>query len=162
MAVMWWFRGPSPHFTWKELSTTDTGLANWPISPHARLWLTKLTWGILEPLRKEYGPIIITSGFRTVEVNDAIPGAADNSQHQADLRTPSPPFPAAAVDLYADSGLSGYILAEWLYENQDTLPLDQVIIYATTGHLHVSTGGAYRKSFLEWDGEEYESWQPTA
>ncbi|MDP6935375.1 MAG: hypothetical protein QGG40_20815, partial [Myxococcota bacterium] len=48
MAVMWWFRGPSPHFTWKELSTTDTGLANWPISPHARLWLTKLTWGILE------------------------------------------------------------------------------------------------------------------
>ncbi len=155
MAVMWWFRGPSPHFTWKELAVTDTGLSNWPISAHARLWLTRLAWGVLEPLRREYGPIIITSGYRTLEVNDAIPGSSSTSQHMSLGNH-------AAADLYAGSGLSGYILAEWLYENQDSLPLDQVIIYATTGHVHVSTGGDYRKSFLEYDGEEYESWQPTA
>ena len=153
MAALWWFRGPSPHFTWNELAATDTGLTNWPISAHARMWLTRLAWGVLEPLRREYGPIIITSGYRTLEVNEAV-GGSTNSQHMSLGNW-------AAADLYPSSGVSGYAVAEWLYENQKDLPLDQVIIYATPGHVHVSTGGDYRKSFLEWDGEEYESWQPT-
>lgn len=43
--------------------------------------LEALCQNVLEPLRHRFGPIVISSGFRSPAVNRLIPGAAPASQH---------------------------------------------------------------------------------
>lgn len=129
--------GPTPNFTWDELTRTGTGLPN-EAGPAELENLAHLARTILEPLRAGIGnrPIYVTSGFRTPEVNAAIPGSVSDSQHllgqAADIR-------------------SGYASAETLaaYAMELGLPYDQLIWYhpARGGHVHVSAvpAGAPRR-----------------
>lgn len=68
------------YFTLKELCVTNTGLTNipsWEAVDNLKLLVTNL----LDPLRVKWGkPIHITSGFRSLEVNNSI-GGVSNSQH---------------------------------------------------------------------------------
>lgn len=82
----------SPHFTLKELTTTDhRELANVPDEGQIAN-LTRLA-AFLEQVKATLGgkPIIVTSGFRSKAVNDAV-GSKDSSQHRlgcaADFRVP--------------------------------------------------------------------------
>lgn len=70
----------TPHFTYAEMTHTDTGLPNTP-SDYYLGELHRLCETVLEPMRDIVGPLKINSGFRTPEVNEAIPGHATHSQH---------------------------------------------------------------------------------
>lgn len=154
LLVAWLFRNkggnPSAHFSLEELTTTNTGLPNVP-SSSARSNLNALANQVLEPLRARFGPIVIHSGFRSIATNAAV-GGVSNSDH----------LTGTAVDLSAQDGTPNTTLAAWLYDS--TLPLEQVIIYHNTGHLHVAmdTGGTpYRRDFRQtYDGKKTEPWTP--
>jgi hypothetical protein len=143
------FVRPSPNFSWAELTTTSTGLANEPdVTERARL--IRLCWLVLEPLRSVVGPLRVTSAFRSKAVNDAVGGAA-MSYHRQGL----------AADLYDADGeynngaIAGVIRAL-------DLPVDEVIVEHHTGHLHVAVstfGSAPKRKYLQtWDGSSYSGW----
>jgi hypothetical protein len=69
----------SPNFTLKELTATDTGIENEPLSIE-RDKLLYLAWYILQPIRDMWGRIRVTSGFRSVPVNIRV-GGSPSSQH---------------------------------------------------------------------------------
>jgi zinc D-Ala-D-Ala carboxypeptidase len=123
----------SEHFTLGELMKSETaernGMDNTPpdqLIPKLR----RLCKEILEPIRANYGkPFRPNSGYRSVELNEAI-GGASSSQHCL----------AEAVDIEI-SGLSNYELALWITNN---LEFDQVILECyrlgepSSGWVHVS------------------------
>ena len=84
----------SEHFTLREFVRSATakrlGIDNTPQMAHVAR-LCNLCLRVLEPLRRQYGRIIITSGYRCTELNRAVGGVA-NSQHQrgeaADIHIP--------------------------------------------------------------------------
>ena len=152
LVALWVFRSkrPSKHFSLEELTTTSTGLSNVP-GLAARGKLEKLANEVLEPMRERFGALQINSGFRSAAVNSAVNGSKTSSH-----------LTGSAADLQALDGTPASTLAAWLYDSD--LPLNQVIIYWNTGHLHVARDeGAkpYRRSFLQtYDGKNYEAWQP--
>lgn len=74
----------SEHFTLEELIRSDTakrlGIDNKPsLAQIGRMaWLAE---NVLEPTRKEFGPMFVTSGYRCPRLNKAV-GGASNSAHQ--------------------------------------------------------------------------------
>lgn len=70
----------SPHFTLKEMTVTKSGLPNIP-GPKEVAALTALASNVLEKVRERFGPVIVTSGFRSELVNKSVGGAL-NSQHR--------------------------------------------------------------------------------
>ena len=44
--------------------------------------LSALCHNVLEPIRKQFGPVLITSGYRSLKLNQAL-GSKDTSQHIA-------------------------------------------------------------------------------
>ena len=77
----------TPHFKLREFTESATakkhGIDNRP-TPEVVENLRRLCTHTLEPLREKLGlPIIITSGFRTKELNDIIVHASRKSQHMA-------------------------------------------------------------------------------
>lgn len=77
------------YFTFEELTKTDTGLVNDPITMEQIRNLDKLRF-VLNILRHLLGcPIIVNSAFRTSEVNEAV-GGVPGSYHleglAADIR----------------------------------------------------------------------------
>ncbi len=108
----------SPHFSRVEMIASDTaarrGILNLP-----PLWvqqnLQRLCLEVLEPIRAEFGPVRVTSGYRCIELNKLI-GGSESSAHMrgqaADLQFPDPSISMKAV-------------VEWL--RTSGLPIDQVI-----------------------------------
>ena len=113
---------PGKYFTWAELTRTNTNLPNTP-TPSQALNLVELT-KTLDQLR-EYlrRPMRVTSGFRSVEVNEAV-GGAPGSLHTKGL--------AADVKVL---GLSAEDLAVEFVESG--VPFDRLIWYPLTGHVHI-------------------------
>ena len=68
------------HFTAAELTTTGTGLPNYPAQGATWCNLTKLCCAVLEPLRALTGPLRVNSGYRSKDVNAAV-GGSSNSAH---------------------------------------------------------------------------------
>ena len=82
----------SPHFRLGEFVNMKKYPDNTPTMQH----VVNMTYGclmLLEPARREVGPIIINSGFRNPRVN-ALVGGVKNSQHligqAADIRPSDP------------------------------------------------------------------------
>ena len=68
----------SEHFTLAEMTRTSTGLPNVP--PESALPLVReLCEKVLEPVRDKWGPLRITSGYRSPAVNSAVGGSATSS-----------------------------------------------------------------------------------
>lgn len=71
------------HFSLSEMLRSGTairfGIRNVPTEKEIEN-LRALCQNVLEPLRRRYGRIIITSGFRCKELNDRV-GGVKNSQH---------------------------------------------------------------------------------
>lgn len=85
----------SEHFTLREMSLSGTAIRHgWKNEPDdlAIVNLRLLCENVLEPLRRRFGVIRITSGYRSKQVNDAV-GGVEFSQHRfgqaADIFVPN-------------------------------------------------------------------------
>lgn len=141
------------NFTLDEMTRSDTAarmhISNEP-GTIPTMHLKKLCENILQPLRNAYGkPIIINSGFRSLELNTAINGAR-NSQHMlgqaADItaRHTVPKGSDAAVDY--DYRLENKRLFSLILSMK--LPFDQLIDEKNYSWLHVSFGPRNRRQVL--------------
>ena len=109
-------------------SATATRLGIMNVPPQTAVGnLRNLCQKVLEPLRQHVGkPIIVTSGYRSKELNKAV-GGVDNSQHLV----------GEAADLQIDSERQG---REWMAWIMDNCEFDQLILErsAKAVWLHVS------------------------
>lgn len=108
----------SEHFELREFTRNSHGLANQPPADVIPI-LRDFCEQILEPLRAHVGrPVLITSGYRSAELNRKVGGTSD-SYHRA-----------TRARCAADIQVPGLRLAEifrWLCE-ESRLPFDKVIL----------------------------------
>lgn len=106
----------STHFTLEEMVKSQTalrkGIANTPLEPEV-IRLTALCENVLEPVRMQFGPTVITSGYRCARLNRAIGGAV-SSQH---VRGEAADFECVRA--------SNLEVAAWI---RDMLEFDQLIL----------------------------------
>ena len=135
------------------MTATRNGIDNNPGAGDIKN-LENVCYEILEPLRAKFEkPIIITSGYRSEELCEAI-GSKKTSQHAR----------GQAVDLEI-GGIPNIKIAYWLSNNVD---FDQLILEyydkddPAGGWVHVSYNekGANRKQVLTYDGKKFENGLP--
>jgi len=144
----------SGHFSLSELTKSQTaerkGISNKPTLEHIEN-LTELCTHILEPTRRNFGkPIVITSGYRSEELCEAI-GSKTTSQHAKGE--------AADFEMF---GLDNKSLAKYIKNN---LIFDQLILEfynqddPSSGWVHCSySKEENRKEALLYNGKEYTQW----
>ena len=144
----------SGHFSLSELTKSQTaerkGISNKPTLEHIEN-LTELCNNILEPTRRNFGkPIVITSGYRSEELCEAI-GSKTTSQHAKGE--------AADFEMF---GLDNKSLAKYIKNN---LIFDQLILEfynqddPSSGWVHCSySKEENRKEALFYNGKEYTQW----
>ena len=139
----------SEHFTLREFVRSQTadrrGIRNQP-DAGAIAAMQLLCAQLLEPVRAQFGPVHISSGFRCLALNRAV-GSGDGSQHvrgqAADFEVP---------------GVSNYIVARWIERN---LRFDQLILEMwrrgdpNAGWIHASYREPCRMQPLTYDGHRY-------
>ena len=137
----------------KSMTATRKGIDNNPGAGDIKN-LENVCYEILEPLRAKFEkPIIITSGYRSEELCEAI-GSKKTSQHARGQ--------AVALEI---GGIPNIKIAYWLSNNVD---FDQLILEyydkddPAGGWVHVSYNekGANRKQVLTYDGKRYENGLP--
>jgi uncharacterized protein YcbK (DUF882 family) len=136
----------SPHFTWEELTQTGQFALrdqNRVQAEPYRANLIRLATTLLEPVRAQFGPTRINSGFRCPAVNAAI-GGSPTSQH---LR-------GEAADL-VPSGADLDTVMRWIVAS--SLPYGQAIREPTWIHLSLPGRGHHRQN-LRFDGRVYSPW----
>ena len=126
----------SKNFTLAELTKTSTGLPN-ALPKHLEGNIQSLVDNILQPVRDALGVIIVTSCYRSPEVNKAI-GGSSTSQHCL----------GQAADLKFKGGND--VLFNWLKDNTD---FDQLIWEFGTDEepswVHISYSPRHRKQILK-------------
>ena len=126
----------SKNFTLAELTKTSTGLSN-DLPKHLEENLQALVDNVLQPARDALGAIVVTSAYRSPEVNVKI-GGSKTSQHCL----------AQAADLRFKGGND--VLFNWLKENTD---FDQLIWEFGTDDapswVHISYSPRHRKQILK-------------
>lgn len=100
---------------------------------------------VLQPIRDNFDkPVIITSGYRSIAVNNAV-GGSSKSQHCFGQ--------AADFDI---PGIANYDLAVWI---KDNLNYDQLILECYTGGnsgwIHVGYSSAHKNQELTFNGRQY-------
>ena len=134
----------TPHFKLREFTESATamkhGIDNRP-TPEVVENLRRLCTHTLEPLREKLGlPIIITSGYRTKELNDIIVHASRKSQHlvgcAADFYVSGHTDSTDNTDISGLSARERLVKAFRLIIEDEDIDFDQLIIYPT--FIHVS------------------------
>ena len=133
----------SKNFTLLELTKSQTaerkGIDNTPTADHIYN-LTALAENILQPVRDEWGSFIVSSGYRSIALCEAI-GSKASSQH---AKGEAADFEVAGVD--------NHRLASWIEAN---LNFDQLILECytggNTGWIHCSYVPHGRKETLTYD-----------
>ena len=136
----------SKNFSLAELTKSQTaerkGIPNTPTADHI-FNLTALCENILQPIRNEFGSFIVSSGYRSPELCEAI-GSKATSQHAK----------GEAAD-FEVAGIGNYKLASWIEEN---LPFDQLILECfqggNSGWIHCSYVPDGRKETLTYNRSE--------
>lgn len=122
------------HFHFSEFFNSSTaaknGIKNEPISDErgrVMLNIKLLVDNVLEPIRDMVcTPIIITSGYRSPQLNKIV-GGADNSQHML----------GCAADFYVH-GYDSLMMYKVFMYIFNTLEFDQLIYYPIKNIIHVS------------------------
>ena len=138
----------------KSMTATRKGIDNNPGAGDIKN-LENVCYEILEPLRAKFEkPIIITSGYRSEELCEAI-GSKKTSQHAK----------GQAVD-FEIAGVSNLQVALWINNNCD---FDQLILEywkdgePNSGWVHCSfKDGSNRKQVLTYSGDKYINGLPDA
>lgn len=120
-------RRVSPHFTEREFAE-HTGT---PAPAGYLMWVTKLCREYLEPLRREFGPITIVSGWRSTAYNQSVGGAPMSYHRRIEGRRGS------AVDLRCSRGGP----ADW-YRALDRMGIPGLGLYPTWVHADNRDGRA--------------------
>lgn len=115
----------SQHFKLSEFTKSQTALRHGiPNIPNAAQIRAMCAWceAIGEPVRRRFGPVVLSSGFRSDELNRRI-GGSSTSQHSkgeaGDFEVP---------------GVSNYVVAKWI---EAKLNYDQLILeFYTPGQPH--------------------------
>ena len=135
------------YFTISELTRSSTAqshhIDNTP-TPEIRAKLETLITNCLDPIRRIYGrPIIVSSGYRSPELN-ALVGGVSNSQHTK----------GEAADLVPASGgsLAGIFRAAVQFGNFDQLIIEQK---GSSKWVHVSYTGTPRRRILAYKNGRY-------
>lgn len=114
----------SKNFSLKEMLVTSTGIANVPTDKEIENMKT-LAVKILQPLREYMNrPVIVTSGYRSYEVNKAVKGSK-TSQHMR----------GEAADITAGTRTLNKMMYEFI---RDNLYYDQLINEYNYQWVHVS------------------------
>lgn len=155
----------SPHFSLKEMTDSQTavkyGIANVPSEQEIEN-LRRLCEGTLEPLRVALQlPVVITSGFRTKELNNKLAHSSKHSQHMqgqaADFYVAQGPVPSSKVQGSKDgsklqvpsqSRRELLIKAFRLIILDDSIDYDQLIIYPSFIHVSYVSLLANRRNIL--------------
>lgn len=134
----------SKNFTLQEFTKSQTalrqGIDNTPEGEHLEA-AKALFENVVQPVRENFGPTVINSGYRGPALNEAV-GGSSKSQH----------CKGEAVDIECP-GVPNADIAQWIVDNLD---FDQVILEFYTpgipdsGWVHVSyrADGENRKSIL--------------
>jgi hypothetical protein len=140
----------APNFKYKEFvksyTATRFGIDNIPKDDYIWECIEKLAVNILQPVRNEFGPIRITSGYRTVELCEAV-GSSAKSNHTRGQ--------AADIEPYDDS-IKLVDVVSFIYNKLDFREL--ILEYAPDGWVHVAfrDGGNIRKLLLKDTAHNYE------
>lgn len=121
----------SEHFTLREFTTSGTalrhGIDNTPQPEHIRN-MKALCQNVLEPMRRRFGVLRVTSGYRCPELNARV-GGAPTSQHMK----------GEAADIHAGGKEAAEKMFQFVSEN---LTFDQLLLEhiarTSTRWLHVS------------------------
>jgi zinc D-Ala-D-Ala carboxypeptidase len=106
----------SPHFSLAELTTTShIGIDNTPGS-EVLFRLVTLANTFLEVVRAKFGPLRVTSGYRSPALNAVIPGAAKDSAHCY----------GCAADLQSIAGHDVAEMVRWV-RDESGLDFDQAL-----------------------------------
>ena len=138
----------SAHLTLEECIVSDTakrlGVSNQPTEEHL-LALKLLAENVFEPIRNHFGkPIYVSSGYRSKELNEAIPGSSDTSQH----------CKGEALDLDQDTKGTGITNADVFNFIRANVNFDQLIWEFGDDknpdwvHVSYSASGSQRKQVL--------------
>ena len=133
----------SQNFTLRELTKSQTaerkGIPNEPDQDNVDN-IIDLCDKILQPVRDEFGPVTVTSGYRCPELCVVI-GSSMKSQHTK----------GEAAD-FEVAGVSNMVVAKWIADN---LEFDQLILECytggNTGWIHCSYSLNPRKETLTYD-----------
>jgi hypothetical protein len=118
----------SPHFGLREVCVTRSGYDNTP-SDEERKRLAEFFNAIMEPIRAQFGPIRVNSGFRSARVNKAIGGARDSAHLYGCACDFVPMMP----------GVSLSEIMHWVVSSD--LPYDQVIFERKGASRWIHIGG---------------------
>jgi hypothetical protein len=146
----------APNFTPREVTRNWRDITNKP-SEEAWAWLAKVA-RLAQRMRAVFGPLEVTSGYRSPELNAAVYGWPAGS------RKDGPHTTGKALDLVSRH-FTGREMAAWLYAHQDEFPeLDKAIWYVDAGHVHVQVSDEPRHFFYKGDKANgtYVAWPPTA
>jgi len=131
----------SPHFSYEEcVRTTHESLGNTP-SDEALTNLVAVCTELAEPTRTRWGPLYVSSGYRSVPVNSAVGGAPDSAH-----------LYGCALDLVPlTAGVTVDQIVAWAVKSG--LQFDQVIDESTPSghrwvHMAVAHTGAPRLQAL--------------
>ena len=145
----------SPHFTLDELTHTQVrGVDNTPDERQVDL-LRRLAGKVLEPLRLRFGPILITSGYRSPAVNKIIGGSWASAHMCEGDRAAADSIPLARNVRWKD-------VIAFALDPDHGLPIDQ-IIYEYGRWLHIGTDAAEkcrRQALMTFKAGHYEKWNP--
>ena len=150
----------SKHFKLEEFTKSMTairkGIKNEAGSGEIKN-LTDLCYAVLEPVRAKFEkPVIITSGYRSEELCEAI-GSKKTSQHAkgqaVDFEIAGVPNLQVALWLSNNVNFDQLILEYWKEEEKDP----------NSGWIHCSfSEGSNRKQILTFDGKSYKNGLPDA
>lgn len=144
----------TPHFKLSEFETSrkaeQYGIDNTP-PEEAVENLRRLCEGCLEPLREALGlPVVITSGFRTKELNDLLTHSSTSSQH---MRGEAADFYVASTSSATDGArLELLIKAFREILTNPKIDFDQMILYPTFIHVSYVSKERNRHGILKAQG----------
>lgn len=144
----------TPHFKLSEFEASSKaeqyGIDNTP-PEEAVEKLRRLCEGCLEPLREALGlPVVITSGFRTKELNDLLTHSSTSSQH---MRGEAADFYVASTSSATD-GAQRELLIKAFREilTNPKIDFDQMILYPTFIHVSYVSREKNRHGILKAQG----------
>ena len=148
----------TPHFELREFIASqkarEHGIVNEP-GAEAVENLRKLCEGCLEPLREELGlPVVVTSGFRTKELNDLLAHSSRTSQH---MRGEAADFYVGHTESTDSTEKASHreLLIKAFREilQNPKIGFDQLILYPTFIHVSFVSKEKNRRGILKARGD---------